>query len=324
MPRLGFWEAPKAALKRGEGVVLYHVVEHSKGSPGTNRAKMWVFEDGSQVGTIGGGVMEARLIASALERLKREAPEGPRLIVQEHRRGGDVGKASGLICGGAQTLLAIDLKGGDDLVLIERVAEAAAEEQELAIEVTENGVRLLSFAVKDWLEQPDGKRLLVREGGSWKVRLKLWSDRRIAIFGGGHCGVALANLMVKLDFSVVVVEPRSDLFTLGELSPEVVLDGCSYATGVEHLRFREMTEAVVMTHSMLTDVEALAAVFAAGMPKVGVMGSTAKRVEIHRQLLIKGFSEAEIGAVMEPLGLNFDSNTPEEIAVSVAARILLG
>ena len=90
-------------LESGKPAFVALVVDHSRHSPGTRGAKMFVTPGGVQVGTIGGGAMEASLLEEARRFFAGEEPHAE-LHVLHHRRDAD-GERSGLICAGKQSMV---------------------------------------------------------------------------------------------------------------------------------------------------------------------------------------------------------------------------
>ena len=104
---LKFWSKVVYELDCYVKVFVALVVDHQKGSPGTTRAQLLFTEGAEVVGTIGGGVMETELLEKA-EQLLKVGYHPPTLQTLYHRATGEVDK-SGLICGGAQTMVTMVL-----------------------------------------------------------------------------------------------------------------------------------------------------------------------------------------------------------------------
>ena len=318
MRHLEFWNIARDELRAGRAVYLCLVVGQKKGTPGTTASRMLYTEQGVQHGTVGGGIMERRVIDTAIKLLKTKASLSPRLVVKQHRAG--VGEqASGLICGGAQTNLEMVLTGSESLRTIEDIADAAAQDCDAGVLFDSTGIQLVAHSNVSVLV--DSATQL--QGDDWSVFTGLRNSRRIVVYGGGHCGVALSNAMQRLDYAVTLVDPRVDLFTTAELHPAVRRLNVSFESAAEKLGSVGSTIAVVMTYSMVTDVEALSGALRVGFKRIGLMGSPVKIAHIKKELSANRFSDAEIFNIVAPIGLNFNSDTPEEIAVSIAAQILL-
>ena len=308
-----FWKAAYEALENGKCIHMSLVVDQTKGSPGTTAARMFVTNDGVRYGTIGGGVMESRVLKEALASLNQELLPSPRLRQLRHRA--DLSdQSSGLICGGTQTNLEIALSPELHLELVSRVATCAASGLGSVL-CTSDGLELTDKLVETVK--------LNQKEDAWEVSLPLLNRRRVAVFGGGHCGVALANTMHRLDYEVTVIDSRSDISTTEGLAKSikyVVTDFEDAAACVDHPNY---TVAIVMTYSMDTDVKALLGLVDKGFDWIGLMGSQVKIAHIRQKLQSEGFSDLQIAQIVAPVGLDFNSDTPEEIAISIAAKILL-
>lgn len=304
-------------LKAGRRVYLAFVVEQEKGSPGTTAARMLVRESGERIGTIGGGIMERRVLDSANDLLKSDAGCPPRVRQFDHKAGGGE-SPSGLICGGSQTNVEMVLLPGDSTDLVARICESAVVGRD-SIVIESKGLRLISSAEE--ADLPEG--LTQSDSGAWLVRLSLLNTRRVVVFGGGHCGVALANTMHRLDYAVSLVEPRKGVKTLNSLYPGIEHIAEPFETASASIGHCPATIAIVMTFSMGTDIEALSGILGSDFQWVGLMGSEVKIARIRRSLRSKGFSDLQISRITAPIGLDFNTDTPEEIAVSIAAQILL-
>ncbi len=77
-----------------------------------------------------------------------------------------------------------------------------------------------------------------------------------------------------------------------------------------------------MTTDVNSDVRGLLGLIDLPSPFIGVMGSQAKIAEILKRLKSEGISEDQLSHLTAPVGTPMTSNTPEEIAISVAAQIL--
>jgi len=312
-----FWQQLLLELELGRAAYICLVVDQKKGSPGTTAARMVLTEGAQQFGTIGGGIMERRIIDDAQELLKNGQRLSPRLRVLSHRKDAKAG-ASGLICGGAQTNLEAVLTA-EDTELVRGIVSAAEKGGGAEVCFDQNAIRLEPAADSLAAET----HFFSQEEGEWHYRMSLRNLRRVVIYGGGHCGVALAQLMWRLDYAVSLVEPRSDLPTIDTLPDSIHRISTEFAKAAPLVTSPSETIAIVMTYSMATDIEALSGAMPAGFKEIGLMGSQIKIAHIRASLIEKGFDRLQIQGICAPIGLQFNSDTPEEIAVSIAAQILL-
>ena len=163
---------------------------------------------------------------------------------------------------------------------------------------------------------------LKNDPNQWEVGIGLLNRRRVLIVGCGHCGAALARQMDLLGFQVTVVEPRIGLSTTEQLPARAVLLKQAYAEAAKEQEYARLTFVVVMTPSYPDDVDALASLLPEAFPFIGVMGSPSKLQKIKDELYNRGFDESDWDRVVAPVGLSINSDTPEEIAVSVAAQLV--
>jgi xanthine dehydrogenase accessory factor len=308
-----FWEAAHEALRNGKLIHMSLVVDQTKGSPGTTAARMFVTCDGVRYGTIGGGVMEMRVLDEAISILNQDPLPKPRLRQLRHRADSS-DQSSGLICGGTQTNLELVLSPNLHLELVAEIASAGVSGSGSVL-CTSDGLKLSDQSVETVkLKQMEEE---------WEVSLPLLNLRRVAVFGAGHCGVALANAMQRLDYEVTILDSRSDISTTEGLAKSIKLIVTNYEVAAACVDHPNYTVAIVMTYSMDTDLKALSGLLDKGFDWIGLMGSQVKIAHIRQELLSKGFSDLQIAQIIAPVGLDFNSDTPEEIAISIAAKILL-
>ena len=147
------------------------------------------------------------------------------------------------------------------------------------------------------------------------------------IGGGGHCGVALAELLVRLGFPVAVIDERDEVFGCA-LNPELEITAFSdWARALAAARLYQAqgapnAMAVLLSRSYSHDLTALQAIAhsAVEFSLIGMMGST-RRIRLVKQQLTE-FPSALLAVLKAPIGLSIGAETPGEIAVSIAAELL--
>jgi xanthine dehydrogenase accessory factor len=302
----GFWRGILAELEAGHHVFLAWVIDATEHSPGTRGARMWISASGARQGTIGGGIMEKKLEERAKELLVSPPESFFERRTLHHSREA-AGERSGMICAGSQENLALLLRPDQDGAAVAAIIERVERDAPGFLFVGPNGVGISAEASGDEYREP------------------LQNPRRIAIFGGGHCGQALARQMSLLGYGVLLLETRAAVLpaeaaSLGEgVEVRVVEDFRAAAAEVAR---PEQTAAVVMTTDFPNDVRALEGALRQPFPFLGLMGSPAKIAEIRTRLLSLGFGEKDLERLVAPVGLAIGSRTPPEIAVSIAAQVL--
>jgi len=309
----------QAHLEGGESAFLCMVGDNSDHSPGTRGAKIFVRPDGTIEGTIGGGIMEGELMARGVELLGADAVFEPTYETLFHRKKGP-GKKSGLGCAGEQTNVYMIVDPARDLEVVRAIARRVAADEAGLLCIDRSG---LSLAEEDVLNREIAPVRLKVDGESWRLEAQLLNWKRAAIFGGGHCALALSRVLKNLGYTVSVFDTRADVFTFTgntHARHRVAVD--DFADAGAQVRYPEMTHAIVMTKGLPADVRALLGLIERPFPYIGVMGSPAKLAKIRRKLIDAGFNKSVFDKVRAPIGLPMTSNTPEEIAISIAGELL--
>jgi xanthine dehydrogenase accessory factor len=145
----------------------------------------------------------------------------------------------------------------------------------------------------------------------------------LVVVGGGHVGSAVAYLASWLDFRVVVCDDRPEFAT-----PETVPQGdqfihCDLVELPERIQIDEHTYVLLTTRGVPLDVAGLPALLKTKAAYIGVIGSRRRWETTAKELLDKGVAESSIAKVTSPMGLELNAETPEEIALSILAEIIM-
>ena len=323
---LPVWTLAAASLRAGTPVALLAVLRSEGSSPGRQGFKMAVTA-GTVAGSIGGGIMEHKFVELARQRLQT-GNTTPLLRPQIHRKEAPADR-SGMMCSGEQDVLLWPLTAADS-------ATVAAIEN--ALQTLSGGFLELSTAA--------GLRFLLpaataatgatvaatatelpgldnyQPGPAWCYRERLGFRDQLTIVGGGHVSLALSNVAAALDFELTVLDDRPDLPTLESNQAAHRRRVIDYEKVAAEVPPGPHQYVVVMTVGYRTDAVVLRHLLGQSYRYLGVMGSTAKVAELRRGLREDGFSETEIARLRGPIGLPIHSQTPEEIAISIAAELI--
>jgi xanthine dehydrogenase accessory factor len=145
----------------------------------------------------------------------------------------------------------------------------------------------------------------------------------VVIIGAGHVGKATARLAKWLGFRVVVMDDRAEF-----VSPEWIPDADEYLAGavVEQLsnaRLNAQSYIVAVTRGYSIDVGLLPTLLDYDVAYVGVIGSRRRWTQALKELRENGVAAEKLGRVHAPIGLELNAETPEEIAVSIMAEIIM-
>ena len=161
-------------------------------------------------------------------------------------------------------------------------------------------------------------------GGEVEIFLEPYrSPATIFVVGCGHVGRAVAYLAGWLGFQVVVTDDRPELVT-PELMPgaDLYLPG-SIEDALEKFKVTANTYTIVVTRNVLVDRELLPHLVATQTPYIGIIGSKRRWRETKRLLQEDGMTAEQLARFHSPIGLELNAETPEEIAVSIMAEVIM-
>lgn len=292
-------------LRKGHKVVEC-VVLASRGSAARHAgARMLALEDGTLLGTVGGGSPELEC-----QRLSREA-----LLDGRPRRTTMERGVVDIACGGAQDLGVRALSQADLVALDAALAAADAGTP--------------GWLSVDWStpEPVASFSAGAAAGAAPRMEGDVYTEpvvaaERVVIFGGGHVGRACVPALAAVDFAVTVFDDRPEV-ALPENFPaasEVILgDFKDIAAGIT---LGERDYVIVMTHGHVADEDVVAQAIGVHPRYLGCMGSRHKRRVLEQVLAGRGATPEEIAAVDLPIGLSIGAVTPAEIAVSITAKLI--
>ena len=305
-----FWLEVQKRVQGYDPMALLCVVESIGSSPGRAGFKMCLPIGSELVGTIGGGIMEKKLVDLTADLMDREG-SFPFLKRQVHQP--DIGKdRSGMICSGEQTVAGFVMYGQEAIELVGNIIAAFDErDKPRELEFSATGIRIV----------PTGERRTLAPD-EWCYYEALRDQPRIAIIGAGHVSLALSRQMDLLGFHVSVYDDRKGLHTWY---------ANTYAQEKHVVDYEQMTAlvpsdaelyVVIASVGYRTDDVILRQLIRNSYKYLGLLGSAEKVRVMFEAMRKDGFSEAELTRVHAPIGLPIHSRTPEEIAVSIAAEVV--
>jgi xanthine dehydrogenase accessory factor len=163
----------------------------------------------------------------------------------------------------------------------------------------------------------DGPSLALRLSGAWVP---------VALFGGGHVGHALVQVLAPLPFQVSWIDSRDEVFP--DRLPERVR--CEHSEPVQAAvaTLAPQSRVLIMSFSHAEDLAVVAACLRrqrekGDLPYIGLIGSKTKWAVFKHRLEARGFSAEELAHITCPIGVpGITGKEPEVIAVAVAAQLL--
>lgn len=300
-------------LKQQKPIVFLCVVKSTGSSPGRQGFKMAVAEN-EICGSIGGGIMEHKFVELAKNIIKTNAKD---VLVKQQQHSKNVSvNQSGMICSGEQTMAVYPVQQ-NDLTVIQKIIEALEKNQSVHFQFSVEGFSLS--------EKPDSPLLKAFENNSetenWKYAEIIGYKNHIHIIGGGHVSLAFSKLMRDLNFHITVYDDREDLNTMQQNGYAHNKQLVNYEN-IDKLIADENDFVVIMTFGYRTDGIVLRKLTHKNFRYLGLLGSKAKVEKMILELRAEGTDETLIKKIHAPAGLPINSQTPEEIAVSIAAEII--
>ncbi|VAX42754.1 Xanthine and CO dehydrogenases maturation factor, XdhC/CoxF family [hydrothermal vent metagenome] len=323
------------AIQSQTPVIDTLLVETKGSTPQKAGARMLVFADGSQVGTLGGGCVEAEVKRRALQLLDKNEREVLTFLLDN-----DYGWDDGLICGGKMRMLVDPVIPQSDLSYFEELQNFQA----LGKGYTEAILLDSEKGTARWLIDEERKVIVQRGSGSQPATvlenlrpssarsrpyvqqgisyLPKHEECRLIIVGGGHVGQWIAQLAVDVSFRVWVIDDREE-YCNAERFPKAarLIVGDIDAT-LGDLAIDENTFCVIVTRGHHHDEEALFHLAETSASYVGMIGSKRKIRLIMEDLIREGISLEALQRVQAPIGFDIGSQTVPEIAISIVAELI--
>ena len=334
----------------------------SRGStPGKAGAKAVFRADGSMLGTIGGGAVEAEAGRIAPEVIETGCP-----VAFEFALGGEVVADVEPICGGAMQVLVVPgaalpvevyeaaaggLKERVRGVLVTRVSIA----DPLSVSSDDSGRRpnnspscrilppptgrivSIQYAAEDKLANIVGVEIemlrgtlageeprLVEAGPGEEILIEpLVPNPLLLIVGAGHVGKAVAWQARPVGFELIVIDDRKEFLGADRFPPGTSVRYGPMPQLVGSLPLTADTYVVIVTRGHQHDAEVLAACLNRSAAYVGMIGSRRKVAELRKDFLQSGRATQEaFDRVYAPIGLDIGARTVPEIAASIVAQLV--
>lgn len=332
------------------GLVLATVTATSGSTP-QKPGSSALFLDGKLIaGTVGGGIVEHRVLEYA-----RNCSGGCQSALLHFSLDNETTEPEEAVCGGTITILADSNPGAhlavfsemqqsitagrpgvlvtkvipwnETSVMIKRCWTTGTGEIPLSCST---GVDLLK-EVRGILtagSRDDYREIEVPVAGekqSAKIYLEpVFPLPRLIIAGAGHIGKAVSHQGKLLGFEVTVIDDRAEFanpVNLPDADNIIVKD---IGEAMREISKDKNTFIVIVTRGHGHDADALKPCLGSPAAYVGMMGSRVKVAKVHEEFIASGWAtEEQWKKIFTPIGLDIDSKTIEEIAVSIAAQLVM-
>jgi len=336
------------ALENKEKLALATLITRVGSAPRAVGAKYLVKGDGTSSGSIGGGCVEAEVWQEAQKVMEKGGGKVLHFELTSEQLA-----EGGLICGGNINIFLEPIR--EELLNIYKEAARIRQKGGAAILATlvsvdgdfpkgegskvlmkTSGGKVGSLLGGVELEKKilkEGKvilrekkpKVLVLSSGNRRMEILLepfFSEPTVYIFGGGHVSEQLAPLVKKVHFKVVVIDDR-EMFANRERFPEVdEVIVSEFEKCFDQLNIDDSSYIVIVTRGHLYDGFVLQQALKTNARYIGMIGSKKKIRTLYDNLMGKGMTKEILDRVYAPIGIDINSETPEEIAVSIVAELI--
>jgi xanthine dehydrogenase accessory factor len=335
-------------LEKKEKLALATLINRVGSAPRAVGAKYLLKGDGTSSGSIGGGCVEAEVWQEAQKVMEK----GKGGILHFELTSEQLAEG-GLICGGnidiflepiseellniykeaarirqkggaaiLATLVSVDgafPKGEGSKILMKTSGEKVGS----LLGGVELEKKILSEGEVSLKEKKPKVLILSSENKRMEILLEpVFSEPTVYIFGGGHVSEQLAPLAKKIHFKVVVIDDR-EMFANRERFPEVDdVIVSEFERCFDQLNIDDSSYIVIVTRGHLYDGFVLEQALKTNARYIGMIGSKKKIRTLYQNLMEKGISKETLERVNAPIGIDINSETPEEIAVSIVAELI--
>ncbi len=336
-------------LNQGIPFALATIISHKGSTPRTSGSKMVVLADGQLYGTIGGGLVEARVIEDCLSMMVT-----PQCHIKEFILNQELKDGLDMVCGGDLTIwietfpepssaliqvftaMAAQEKAGKKTMLVSRVKgfSGAAFTTDKCLVLPDGTIIGPHLVPKDLFEaiqdnQFSGTAPVLENRNLEEFIIEpSQTNDTLYIFGAGHVGFQLAKMAHLLDFRTIVVDDRAEFANTNRFEhAHTVHVADQFATVFDELTRKELAidenaYIVILTRGHLHDQTVLEQALRTKAAYIGMIGSRRKRDQIYDNLIQQGVSQRSLDQVYSPVGLDINSETPAEIAVSIIGEII--
>ena len=293
---LDFYRKVQEVIQSEKRLVLMVVIANEGSSPGRKGFKMLVTKN-QMYGTIGGGIMEHKLVEFAESLLDKPTFE-PFIKHQIHDKSA-LKNQSGMICSGQQTIAFYDITT-EFLPLAEQILT----EKDFKITYNNLGINVVSANTK------------------WSFSETTSLVQKVYIIGGGHVGLALSEVLSRMDFEIHILDHRENLNTMEANNFVHSKQTVEFSAIGNYIPEDDNIYVVIMSFGYRTDDVIIRQLINKDFKYIGLLGSKEKIAILFQNMIVDGFDKDRIAKIYAPIGIDIKSETTQEIAISVAAQLI--
>jgi xanthine dehydrogenase accessory factor len=334
-------------LSQGRKLAVARIIRQVGSAPRTVGTKCLILENGTLLGTIGGGSLEYRVLAKT----KKFFRSGRSSILRFKLTGKEVGDSE-MLCGGIVDVylepvypdnpvardvfrkIKTAIKAGRGGVLQTKVAEGisytdavcrAFQADSGEIEGTVGDIPEAlnkKLQMMSEIRKPQLVEIKTDSEGPLVFLEPVRPDDVLHLFGAGHIATFIAPLAKMVGFRVVVIDDRKEFVNRDRFPNADELMIRPFEDAIDNLSINASSYITIVTRGHVHDRGVLRDALQTSPAYIGMIGSRRKRDIVYRSLMEEGISKEKIDTVHCPVGLDIGAETPEEIAVSIVAELV--
>ena len=334
-------EKVQSWITDGEPFALASVVSTWRSAPRAAGAVMAIRHDRLVHGSVSGGCIEGAVIDAAMKVIDNGQPK-----VLSFGVSNEDAWAVGLSCGGSvKVLLEKHMSFSVNAIekeIWQKLTSALKSKKEMVVCAKLSGPESAHMLVlRDgshigyWNDLDEPVRNLARR--AYELKSSLEEDiegvpvfahyfgipPHLVVVGAVHVAIPLIQFAKSMDFETTVIDPRNVFTKLErfERKPDTLSTSWPGAA-LKEIELDSETYVVLLTHDPKIDDEALGVLLNSSARYIGVLGSKKTQSARLKRLTEAGFTKNQLQRIKGPVGLNINSKSPAEIALSIAAEIV--
>jgi xanthine dehydrogenase accessory factor len=329
-------------IKEGIPISCATILSKKGSTPQVPGASAVFNNQGLLSGTLGGGILEAEIQVRAIAALKEKKD-----LHVDYDLDGNIQDTTGAICGGYTSIL-IDSHPEDHIEVFKNLISSLKSNMSgVLISIFDpnpenNNIRRFWIVGNDDMENDKLLKYSISESDIAKAIQErspvlkedessnriifyepIFPDPHLVIVGAGHIGKALSHLGKRLDFRVTVIDDRPTHANKENIPDADEILSEDIEKDLQKISISENTYIVIVTQGHKKDAIALRNYIHSNAGYIGMIGSQRKTRLMKEDFVANGWATKEdLDTIYSPIGLDINSKTVQEIAISIAAQLV--
>ncbi|MDJ1172763.1 XdhC family protein [Roseofilum capinflatum] len=306
---LQFYQQLLKSLPRGD-VAIATVIATIGSVPREVGAKMALCADGTRLDTVGGGAGEAKVLSTMEQVLASGDPQKVAIDLS-----GAVQRVTEGVCGGQMQVWVAKWSGEGAIALTQAILDHLNQGYSVRLFIPFSP-RLSPHILTENTPQPSQDQGFIDF---------IEPSPMLLIIGAGHVGEKLAQVATLLDFQVIIQDDRPQWANRDRFPSALAIFTAPLSTVLEQWPYHHPLYIAMVTRGYDYDLQALTSLLEHPIPHryIGMIGSAKRVHKVRKTLADRPFPLEKLNTIHAPIGLDIGALTPAEIALSIAAELVL-